>query len=163
MASDYVAFLRGISNVPMQPFREALERLGLAEVRSFGMSGNLIFRTEDADADALSGRIADATGADAFVFDRSELARVVADDPFWGREGAAVFLAAVPIGDDRAAELVRDGFDGETPVVSGRTVYFVHPVRRPGHKANVDFERSLGMRGTMRSSGVLARVLELMG
>lgn len=162
MTRDYVAFLRGISNVSMQRFRVALERLGFTFVGSFGTSGNLMFCLSGEDATSLESRIGDAVGVDAFVRTRSELSAIVAHDPYVGREGAAVFLAKHPIEQSQRESLQDGGFEGEPPVVSGATVYFVHPTRRPGRKAIVDFERELGLRGTMRSSKVVARVLDKM-
>lgn len=162
MARDHVAFLRGISNVPMQPFRAALEGLGLTSVESFGASGNLLFRAGDLDEARLEAMIERAVGAEAFVRSRTELAAIVEGDPYAGREGAGVLLARRPIDEAHAESLRRGGFDGPAPVIVGATVYFVFPLRRPGRKSGVDLERELDVRGTMRGSRVLARVLERM-
>lgn len=162
MSADEVAFLRGVSNVPMQPLRESFERIGLTHVRTFGASGNILFCSDERDFSALETRIAEAVGAEAFVRSRDGLAAIAAQDPFAGRPGAAVFLAKNAIDTSRAGSLLAVAFEGETPVVSGSTVYFVHPTRRPGYKGIVDFERELGIRGTMRSSKVIARVLDMM-
>lgn len=157
---DHVAFLRGISNVPMQPLRTALERLGLHSVGSFGASGNLFFRAQGLDPSSLEALIEGALGVEAVVRSRSALETIVRQDPFIGRQGAAVFLAKQPIGPMRAESLERGGFEGEPPIVGASVVYFVHPTRRPGRRTAVDFERELGVRGTIRSSTVLVRVLE---
>ncbi len=53
----YVALLRAISNLPMQPFRDALEELGFDEVTSYGTTGNLLFAARKADTVSLEARI----------------------------------------------------------------------------------------------------------
>lgn len=159
---DYAGFLRGISNVPMQPLRAALERIGFAEVSSFGSSGNVIFSAPGLDRASIEPRVEAAVGSEAIVLTRSELDAVVAGDPYAGREGAAVFLAKHPIERAHADALLRGGFEGDPPVVVGSAVYFVHPTRRPGRRAVVDFEHELSVRGTMRGSNVLARVFQRM-
>jgi uncharacterized protein (DUF1697 family) len=162
VTTDYVAFLRGISNVPMEPYRAALVDIGLTDVRSFGGTGNMLFRAGDSDRAALEESIAEAVGVETFVRSRSELAAVVSENPYTGRPGAGVFFARGPIDASQVAALMAGGFDGEPPVVAGSEVYFVHPLSRPGHKSIIDFERVLGVRGTMRAARVVARVLELM-
>jgi len=79
-----------------------------------------------------------------------------------GGSGAAGLLAKRPPDRARTESLNTGGFDGDPPIVSGANVYFVHPTRRPGRKSAIDLERELGVSGTMRSSKVIARVLELM-
>lgn len=162
MDTDLVVFLRGISNTPMQPLRDALSGIGLAEVRSFGGTGNLLFRTRDTDLPALEQRIESAVGVDAFIRSRSELVQVVAGDPFAGMPGASMFISHGIHDASRVESLFAGGFEGQPPVVSGAHVYFLHPVRRPGRRGIIDLERELGVRGTMRASRVVARVLELM-
>jgi uncharacterized protein (DUF1697 family) len=49
MTRRYVALLRGISNVRMQTFREALTDLGFTDVESYGRSGNLLFNSHNSD------------------------------------------------------------------------------------------------------------------
>lgn len=162
IATDFAVFLRGISNVPMKPFREALSALGLTRVDSFGTSGNFVFCSSDEDRGLLEDRIGDALGTEAFVRSRDELTSIVAANPYADREGAAVFLAKRPIDEFRRTRMIEQGFEGDPPSFSESTIYFVHPTRRLGRKGVIDFERELDVAGTMRSSRVLARVLELM-
>jgi uncharacterized protein (DUF1697 family) len=162
MTADQAAFLRGISNVPMKPFRTAFERLGFSEVETFGATGNILFCAAENDASALESRIGEAVGAEAFVRSREELATIVAQNPYADSKGASVFLARHQIGQSQAESLSAGGFAGDPPVISGANVYFVYPTRRPGFKGVIDFERALGVRGTMRSARVIARVLEVM-
>ncbi len=154
-------FLRGIAHVPMAPLRDKLTRAGLKEVRSFGATGNFVFDI-DAPPVALEELIEDATGSEAFVRTRAELESIVRSDPYAGLAGAGVFLAKAPIPAQVAARFTQPGFDGPAPVIDGAVVYLVYPIHRPGKQANIDFERELGVRGTMRASRVVARVASLM-
>jgi len=160
MAHAYAAFLRGISNVPMRPFRDRLAALGLDDVRSFGTSGNFVFLSRGGERADLERRIESALEVEAVVRSAKQLAAIVDENPYADREGSAVFLARERIEPERATGMMDAGFEGDPPVVSGAQVYFVHPTRRPGRRDVVDFERELTTRGTMRSSNVLARVLD---
>ena len=53
----YVALLRAISNVAMQPFRQAMEELGFTDVASYGMSGNLLFNVDGSDIASIERSI----------------------------------------------------------------------------------------------------------
>lgn len=162
MASRFVAFLRGISNVPMQPFRGALVDAGLQDVRSYGGTGNLLFSSGGTDRSTLERRVSEAVGVQAFVRSRAEMADILASDPFSGRPGAALFFTHADIDPTAAARISAGGFEGDAPVIMGAQVYFVHPMRRPGRKTVVDLERELAVRGTIRGSRVVQRVFELM-
>ena len=63
MSRNHAVFLRGITGVPMQPLREALEGLGFSRVDSFGASGNLLFAANDLDDVFLDARIGETLGA----------------------------------------------------------------------------------------------------
>jgi uncharacterized protein (DUF1697 family) len=151
----YVAFLRAISNVEMAPFRRALEELGLADVASYGMSGNLLFTDASADRVALERRITARLRTPAFVRTGPDLARVVAQDPF---RAAILFLARAPTAARRQA-LRRLTFDRAQPVLRGTTVFFRYPARLRGRRAPFDFEAALDVAGTARSARVVQRVL----
>jgi hypothetical protein len=47
-------------------------------------------------------------------------------------------------------------------VLVGRTVYVRYPLLRAGKNAPVDLERVLGVKGTMRSVGVVRAILARM-
>jgi uncharacterized protein (DUF1697 family) len=146
----------------MAPIRKTLGELGFTEVASLGASGNLIFCAPGAEPALLERQITDAVGAEAIVRTRQELAVIVANNPYLGRQGANLFLARGPI--DRTSSVFRNTFgpQGALPVPDGDTVYFVWPTRFLGRKAVVNFERELGVLGTMRTSRVIVRVLEMM-
>jgi uncharacterized protein (DUF1697 family) len=162
MQARYVVLLRAISNVGMQPFRQALEELGFSDVESYGMSGNLLFNADRSDTAALERCIAARLGAAAFVRTRPELARVVAQDPFRGRPGASVLFLARPPAAARRRAFLRLDFEAPRPVLRGRTLCFVHPARLLGKRTPFDFERALGVEGTARSARVVGQLLARM-
>jgi uncharacterized protein (DUF1697 family) len=151
----YVAFLRAISNVGMQPYRERLAALGLSDISSYGMSGNLLFTAPRTAASALEGRLSSALGATTLVRTRAELERIVAEDS----HGSTILLLARSPTPARCRAFERLEFESERrPVLVGRTVYFVYPARIRGRRSPVDFEQTLGVTGTARSSAVVKAV-----
>jgi uncharacterized protein (DUF1697 family) len=162
MPREFVALLRGISNVSMEPFRRGLEELGLADVETYGGTGNLIFNAPGHEPAALEEAIAARFGTDAFVRRRADIARISAEDPFAGRPGAAVLFLAHPVGAAARRAFQAVAFDGEPPILRGRAVYLVDPVRERGKRSTFDFERTLGVRATARSSRVVARIVARM-
>jgi uncharacterized protein (DUF1697 family) len=153
----YVAFLRAISNVGMEPFREKLEALGFSDVESYGMSGNFLFSAGRSAASTLEQRLTTALGATALVRTAAELERIVADDP----HGSSILLLARAPSAARRLAFDRLEFESEhRPVLLDRTVYFVYPARIRGTQSPLDFERTLGVTGTARSAAVVNALLE---
>jgi hypothetical protein len=154
----YLALLRAITNLPMKPFRDAMQEMGFSDVESYGISGNLLFDAATTDVGSLERRIARRFGTDAFVRTRSEMARTVAKDPL----GAIVmFLERPPTAAKRRAFLDLD-FQEPGPVLSGRTLYFSYPLLLRGRRTPLDVEDALGVRGTFRTSRVAAALLTRM-
>jgi uncharacterized protein (DUF1697 family) len=158
MKKQFVALLRAISNVSMQSFREAMEELGFADVESYGMSGNLLFNARRSNVATLERRITARFDTPAVVQTVSQLARVIAQDPF---DSSILFLTRLPTAKRRRAFLELD-FESPRPVIHGKTVYFVHPARLKGKRASFDFERDLGVLGTARSARVVRQLLARM-
>lgn len=90
--TQYVAFLRavnvgGTGKLPMADLRAMGEACGFADVRTFIASGNLLFRSDAAEADikqALESRLEDYAGKRVAVLVRSaaELRAIIAANPF---------------------------------------------------------------------------------
>ena len=154
----YVALLRAISNLPMQPFRDAMQDMGFTDVESYGMSGNLLFDASPAEARALERRIGTRFGTDAFVRTRAEIARVVASDPL---DAIVMFLERPPTAARKRAFLGLD-VQGPRPVLTGRTLYFSYPLLVRDRRTPLDIEGTLGVRGTFRTSRVAAALLARM-
>jgi uncharacterized protein (DUF1697 family) len=154
----YVALLRGITNMRMKPFRDAMEELGYTDVESFATSGNLLFKARGGNPASLERRIAARFHAAAFVRTRTEMARVIAHDPL----GAMVmFLARPPAAARKRAFLDLD-FQGQQPVLRGRPLYFSFPLLLRGKRTPLDIERALDVQGTFRTARVAATLLARM-
>jgi len=154
----YVALLRAITNLPMKPFRDAMQEMGFTDVESYGTSGNLLFDARTTDAGSLERTIAGRFGTDAFVRTRAEMARAVGRDPL----GAIVmFLERPPTPARRRAFLDLDVQDPR-PVLSGRTLYFSYPLLLRGRRTSIAIEDALGVRGTFRTARVAAALLARM-
>ena len=158
MKKRYVALLRAITNVSMKSFREKMEELGFTDVESYGTSGNLLFNAKGKDTASLERHITAVFGTAAIVRTDSQLARVIAQDPF---SSSILFLARSPTAAKRKKFLQLD-FESPQPVVRGKTLYFVHPARLRGKRTAFDFERAFDVLGTARSARVVGQILKRM-
>lgn len=159
MRRQYAALLRAISNVSMQPFRDALEDLGFADVDSYGMSGNLLFNARAGSVADLERRINERLGVVTFVRKRSELAGVVSQNPYSDSRGASVlFLKRAPRA-TQIRKLTQLDFNTDPPVIRRRVVFFRHPTTVRGRRTPVDFEQLLDIEGTARSARVVSAIL----
>jgi uncharacterized protein (DUF1697 family) len=155
ISKRYVALLRGISNVSMDSFRKGLEELGFRDVESYGMSGNLLFNSARTDLASMERQITERFRTPAMLRSASNLKRVIAHDPF---DSAIFFLVRAPSAARRSA-FSRLEFESSRPVLSGKTVYYVHPARLNGKRTPLDFENALGVLGTARSARVVRQIL----
>jgi uncharacterized protein (DUF1697 family) len=153
----YVALLRAITNVPMKPFRDAMQELGFTDVGSYATSGNLLFDAQTTDAGSLERTIARRLGTDAFVRTRAEMARVVAQDP---SHGFVMFLEHAPSPIKKRAFLALDFGEQHPVLLRGKTLYFSYPLLLRGRRTPFDVEDALGVRGTFRTSRVAAILLD---
>jgi uncharacterized protein (DUF1697 family) len=154
----HVVLLRAITNVPMKPFRDAMEEMGFTDVESYATSGNLLFDARTTDARALERRIGRRLGTDAFVRTRTEMARVVAQDPL---DAIVMFLERPPTTARKRAFLDLDVREPR-PVLRGRTLYLSYPLLLRGRRTHLDVEDALAVRGTFRTSRVVATLLARM-
>lgn len=162
MPLNYVALLRAISNVPMLPMRRALQELGLQQVASYGMSGNLLFNAPGRRVAELEQAISARLGALALVRTRADMERIAARHPYRGQAGAAFLFLRTPVPTAQLRALAALAFAAEPPVICGRTVYLVYPLVLRGKRATFDLERFLGVLGTMRSAGAVNGILQRM-
>jgi uncharacterized protein (DUF1697 family) len=169
----WVALLRGInvggrSKVPMAPLRELCEELGLASVRTYIASGNVLFESPTRSRARLRARleqaVAECFGVPATVVLRTpeELRALVAAHPFGADTSRTyvAFLAAAPTSRAVAAlagvERGKERFE-----VAGSDVYLHYPdgyvrVRLSG----AVLERHLGA-ATVRNWRTVAKLAEL--
>ena len=110
----YVALLRGINvgghrKVPMAPLKSLAEGLGLADVRSYLASGNLVFAAEE-QAETLEQRLEQAIvrtfgfEVDVILRDAAGWARLAAANPFPRESAETPNLVMMTIGKRPATE-----------------------------------------------------------
>ncbi len=95
LMTKYVIFLRGINvggnkKVPMVDLKKMLEKLGYKNVKTLLASGNAIFETASANADALKKEIESVFtkkfgfSSDIIIREVSDIEKLVQSDPFKG-------------------------------------------------------------------------------
>jgi uncharacterized protein (DUF1697 family) len=132
---SFVALLRavnvgGTGKLPMGDLKDICEELGLADVRTYIASGNVVFTSRKSEAAlkaALEKRLAAYAGKPVGVLLRSagEMARVLSDNPFpkaASNRTMAVFLDRAPPADTLA------GMRGqrEEEIRLGRREIYIH-------------------------------------
>jgi uncharacterized protein (DUF1697 family) len=126
---QYAALLRGIApsgrNMTNDKLRGVFERLGFADVASVLASGNIVFRSADADVPTLEQRIEDALADDLGIRSRTiirshpELRTLLDSEPFPGlTHGRGTYLTATFLKDAATAPaVVPEHPDARTRVV----------------------------------------------
>jgi len=172
----HVVLLRGINlprhkRISMPDLRAALEDAGLANVKTYVQSGNVVLSSRAAPktvAGKVERAIEDRFGLDVDVVVRSrdELADVVARDPF-GKKASdpkrfqVTFLAG-NLDQDTLPKLEAAAAGGEQLVASGRELFTWHPngVGRSKLAALLAGPR-LGVTATARNWTTVTTLLEL--
>ena len=171
----YVAFLRAINVgghvVKMDHLRLIFEELNLKNVETFIASGNVIFDTTAKNTRSLERKLEDALkarlGYEVATFIRSmpEIASIARLKPFGdaglNEEGQVLyigFMADRPP-DASCQKLKLFSTEVEELCVVEREVYWLHR-RRLGESAlsGALFEKTLGMKATLRNSNTIKRI-----
>lgn len=125
----YAALLRGIApsgaNMTNDKLRGVFERLGFTDVASVLASGNIVFRSAEADVRMLEQRIEEALAADLGLASRTiirshpELRALMDSDPFPGlTHGRGTYLTATFLKDAATSlKVIPDQPDPRTQVV----------------------------------------------
>ena len=158
----YVALLRPIRNLPMQPFRDALEELGFDEATSYGTTGNLLFAARKADIVSLEARIERKLKIKTIVRTQSEIARIVAANPLRDAPAAAVLFLIRPPNAARRRDFLALDLEPPRPALRGKTLFYSYPVRLRGRRSPLDVESVLGTKGTFRTARVVDRLHDLL-
>ena len=172
----YVAFVRGINvggrnNVAMSVLRDAFTHAGATDVRTHGLTGNVLFEGRRADIDALGARLARALrergGPDTAIMVRTLDALAAAATwpkaarPQPDEKQYVTFLAAEP--KPRLRPPLRSPAGDVTVVgVSGREAFSLG--RRVGSKPgfpNEFIERTTGLAATTRALTVVQKMAAL--
>ncbi len=167
----YIALLRAVNVagtvLQMTELKAICENLGFTDVKTYIQSGNVLFRSEEADAkvgDKLDEALGRKFGKKPGVMVRStqELEAIVENAPF--PEAKPNFLLVHFLA-ERAAKDALDKMvapDGEEAVVAGREIYVHYPIGsgksklklpalKPGTSRNLN---------TVRKLAEMARVME---
>jgi uncharacterized protein (DUF1697 family) len=180
LMTTWIALLRGINvggnrRVPMAELRAALEGIGLEDVRTYIVSGNVVFRSRRSDAAAL-GREIEAAIEQRFGFPvavvlrtASEMRLVVERDPLPDASAAdpahryAIFLSADPAR-ERLAAIDARAVEPDVFVAGDRVI---HAWYRGGLQASKLAgrltDRGLGVTATARNWNTVRKLVELAG
>jgi len=178
--TTWIALLRGINvggnrRVPMAELRAALEAIGLDDVRTYIVSGNVVFRSRRSDAVALTQEIEAAIerrfGFPVAVVLRtaSEMRQVVDRDPLPDGSAAdpahryAIFLSADPA-PGRLAAIDARAVDPDVFVAGDRVIHAwyrggLQASKLAGHLT----DRGLGVTATARNWNTVCKLVELAG
>jgi len=129
----FVALLRavnvgGTGKLPMAELKRIAEDLGFANPRTFIASGNLLFTSDDSEAEvrkALEKRLAEHMGKPVAVMVRSaaEMAAVATANPFGDAPGKRVLVTFLPEPPPKGALDQAKGHDGERLALGSREIY----------------------------------------
>jgi len=173
-----VAMLRSVNlpnhqKVNMQTLKSLCTSLGLRDVQTYIQSGNLVFRDEDEDPDALARRIEEAMEASfgfrpvVIVRTASELRKVIAKNPFAERKEVEPTKLLVVFMDGAPTKQARDKLlaipcDPEELHINGREVYIYYPngMARPKIPL-VRMEKALQCSSTGRNWNTVNKLLAM--
>ena len=172
---QFAAFLRAINvggrNIKMAELRVLFEAEGCRDVRTLIASGNVVFETDHAEGleARIEAAVLKATGwnSDTFVRTRDELASALAHgfDAGTRSEAATVsigFLKSAPT-PEAVKRLLVLASEQDRFLLRGREVHWWSAVKQSDSKfTNVQMEKILGVRATLRGIPTAERVLALM-
>jgi uncharacterized protein (DUF1697 family) len=174
----YIALLRGINlgarnKVAMADLRALFSGLGAEDVTTYVQSGNVVFKSPEAAGplvEVIEKSIRRDLGLSVSVMlrTRSQMAKVLAGNPFGGQKGDATklhvtFLAAKPAG-ARVRKLdPKLSAPDEFRVVGGE-IYLLCPNGYGRSQfSNAYFEKELGVTATTRNWRTVTRLAEIAG
>ena len=176
MTGTYILLLRavnvgGTGSLPMKDLVALLEKLGLAEIRTYIQSGNAVFRTNRAQAAKLPTKIRAGLSRklgfapEVILLRLDDLESAIAANPYPTADAASqslhlTFLAGVPAAPDLAAlEKLRSG--NERFALKGRVFYLHAPDGVGKSRLLARIERALGVAGTGRNWGTVCKLRDL--
>jgi uncharacterized protein (DUF1697 family) len=176
MTNVYIALIRGINVggshlLPMKDVKLLFEQHGCAEVQTYIQSGNVVFRSTDANAGRLARRVtaavAKARGFEPrlLVLTRHELERAAAGNPFPEADdnpaSVHLFFLAEPAKDADVKSMHAVKTATERFVLKGRVLYLHTPDGVGSSKLAARAERLLGVAATARNWRTVTTLLEL--
>jgi uncharacterized protein (DUF1697 family) len=173
-----ISMLRGVNvgghnQIKMEALRALYESLGLRDVQTYVVSGNVVFRTKERNLVALAKRIEDAIEQGfgfrpaVIVRTTSELRGAIAKNPFAKRRGIdpgkllVTFLADDPSADSRD-KVLKIKADPEELFIDGRHVYIYFPNGMGRTKLSwAAIGKMLGTSATGRNWNSVIKLLEI--
>ena len=165
--TDYVALVRavnvgGTGRLPMKALTQMCEAAGLAKVRTYIASGNVVFRSDDSEdriRSMLEDRLKNYAGKKIGVVVRtaSELADVLARNPFPATPGnrvAALFIDG-PLPHDPLAGVT--GAKDEQIRLGKRELFVLYPAGMGTTRLRIPSEKH----GTARNMNTVAKLFEM--
>jgi uncharacterized protein (DUF1697 family) len=172
-----IAFLRAVNVggrlVKMDALRAAFEELGLAEVKTFIASGNVIFEMRARQLGALERQLeahletAFGFEIDTFIRTAAELAAAAAHAPFdaalsTGVQTRVVGFLREPPSEAARATLAAMNSAVDHFALNGRELYWWSRLKQSESTfSNAAFEKALRMRATFRGLNTLQRIVAL--
>lgn len=173
----YVALLRAInvggnSLMRMADLRQAFEAFGATDVSTYIQTGNVIFSTTVPDPERLARDLERHLAATlgyrgtVYVLAREQLVEAAANNPFdpAGRDAEQqcqlMFMDREPEAERREALLAMQGKDYRL-AIHDKVLYFAYPRASAGRRRAIDFEKVLGVTGTVRGWKVVDKLIEL--
>lgn len=173
--NNYIAFLRGINvsghkKILMADLRKILGKLKFSDARTYIQSGNIAFKSDENDVQALSARlkegIQETFGYDVpvLVMEAQQLQRIFDGNPFKQNDPKKVCFVLLKSAPDKklANELKKISYPNETFVVTDNCVYLYCSEGFAKAKcSNNLFERKLKVQATTRNFNTMVKMLEM--
>lgn len=173
----YIALLRavnvgGASIMKMADLRRTFELLGFADVATYVQSGNVLFTAKETVTEQLKERLGKklkfslGNKVTVFVLTPEQLKKAALHNPFGPerldkeQQCHLMFLSRTP---DAAHRRVLSAMQGKEYrfFVRGRVLYIACPRAFEGRRRTIDFEKVLGVAGTMRTWKVVNKLIDL--
>jgi uncharacterized protein (DUF1697 family) len=172
--ATWIALLRGVGGgirpLPMRPLAEALEGVGLKNVRTYIQSGNVVFESTQSAArlaSEIEGVIEKKFGfhSKTFVLSLPELKRAAAANPFPKADDEPttlhLFFLAKPAKTPQLDAMNEIKAKSEQFVLKGKVLYFYAPEGFGKSKLAAKVERLLGVDTTARNWRTVGKLLEM--
>jgi len=173
-----IAMLRGVNlgsyqKVNMEALRKLCGSLGLRDVQTYIQSGNVVFREDTGNLEALARKLEEGIQQnfgfrpDVIVRTIPELRKVIAKNPFASRSGIepsrllVVFMASAPARQARE-QLLAMPCDPEELRINGRELYIYYPNGMARPKIPIArIEKMLQSSSTGRNWNTVCKLLDM--
>lgn len=172
--ATWIALLRGIGggirSLEMAKLVKALEGIGLADVRTYIATGNVVFTSSKTAAQlskAIEACIEKKFGflPKTFVLSPKELAKAAAGNPFpqaaENHKSLHLFFLAQPAKAPRLDDMNAIKAPSEQFVLKGKVLYFYAPESFGNSKLGARIEKLLGVDTTARNWRTIGKLIEL--